>query len=530
MERMKNSRKSSIKGRNKFNQTSLIRNKDYKCINQDESVGIIFTERNSKSRPCSPKSTITKKKIYEPLSDIKTIEIDVANEISPPWFNLKVIEGTYATSKTLLKEAMKNYFVFLEFFKKIENFSQQNHAGDISELLAKNEKLFFKELQSVKELNMDIDGIQKQIQEFDFILEGMNDISVPQVAKIQHEWNSNTNSVPCLGINWQTADDNQILKNQIDNYEQKVAKLELDLKREKELRHVKYYRTDKKTTEIKKLCNEKDELINRCMKYEWILKEFERRNRLVLLENQELSAKLQSKSNECQELNKDPPMNKEDYQIRIKELESEIGELKLLITSFETSFKSKSNPGDTKELLEKLSVMLLNKNVDSSFFSEKQKELIRSLFGDYATTTYKNKINELNDKIEKYEANKNYAKSDASKLLEKNLHYVNWLSKILPSKDSLIDEKIYLAERLADWEKWLSKSETQNMKMSTMGESSQTKTARLKRDYFANINIENGGSFNLLDNEDSINFDIFDKETDKNSPNNGKENLYWGFE
>jgi hypothetical protein len=201
MERMKNSRKSSIKGRNKFNQTSLIRNKDYKCINQDESVGIIFTERNSKSRPCSPKSTITKKKIYEPLSDIKTIEIDVANEISPPWFNLKVIEGTYATSKTLLKEAMKNYFVFLEFFKKIENFSQQNHAGDISELLAKNEKLFFKELQSVKELNMDIDGIQKQIQEFDFILEGMNDISVPQVAKIQHEWNSNTNSVPCLGIN-----------------------------------------------------------------------------------------------------------------------------------------------------------------------------------------------------------------------------------------------------------------------------------------------------------------------------------------
>lgn len=198
---MKNNRKSSIKGRNKFNQTSLIRNKDYKCVNQDESIGIIFTERNSKSRPCSPKCISNKKKISEPLSDIKTIEIDVANDITPPWFNLKVIEGTYSTSKTLLREAMKNYFVFLEFFKKIENFSQQNHAGDISELIAKNEKLFFKDLQSVKELNMDIDGIQKQIQEFDFILEGMNDISVPQAAKIQHEWNAQTSSVPCLGIN-----------------------------------------------------------------------------------------------------------------------------------------------------------------------------------------------------------------------------------------------------------------------------------------------------------------------------------------
>lgn len=118
-------------------------------------------------------------------------------------------------------------------------------------------------------------------------------------------------------------------------------------------------------------------------------------------------------------------MNKEDYQLRINELETEIGELKLLINSFESSFKCNSKPGDAKELLEKLSVMLLNKNVDSSFFSEKQKELIRSLFGDYATTTYKNKINELNEKIEKYETNKDYANSDVSKLLEKNLYYVN---------------------------------------------------------------------------------------------------------
>jgi len=41
------------------------------------------------------------------------------------------------------------------------------------------------------------------------------------------------------------------------------------------LRQVKYYRSDKKTSEIKKLQKEKDDLIDRCRKYEVILRELE---------------------------------------------------------------------------------------------------------------------------------------------------------------------------------------------------------------------------------------------------------------
>jgi hypothetical protein len=365
--------------------------------------------------------------MIEPQSDNKTIENNAVNNSPFPWFNLNAIEGTYKTSKSLLKEAMKNYFVFLEFFKKIENFSQQNHEGDISELLANNEQLFYKDLQNVKGLNMDIDGIQKQIQEFDITLNSMTDIAAPQVAHMQHELNSHTSSLPSLDINCQTAEENQVLINQLDQSEQKIAKLELDLKREKEMRNVKYYRSDKKTTEIRKLNKEKDEIVNRCLKYESILKEFEKRNKLILYDNNKLLSKLQSKTIECKELNRIPPMNKEDYQIRIKELMTEVGELKLLIGSFESSIKNKTIPEDTKEVLEKLSIMLLNKNVDSHFFSEKQKSLIKTLFGDYATTTYKNKIKELNDKIEKggSDSDSNSIPNDVPKLLEKSLYYVN---------------------------------------------------------------------------------------------------------
>lgn len=48
---------------------------------------------------------------------MKTIEITVANEESPPWFSLDSVESSFRASKDLLREAMKNYFVFLDFFK-----------------------------------------------------------------------------------------------------------------------------------------------------------------------------------------------------------------------------------------------------------------------------------------------------------------------------------------------------------------------------------------------------------------------------
>ena len=89
--------------------------------------------------------------------------------------------------------------------------------------------------------------------------------------------------------------------------------------------------------------------------------------------------------------------------VRIQELETEIEELKELIKSFELMSQRNSMADNTKDLLEKLSVMLLNKNTDPNFFSESQKALIRSLFGDYATKTYKDKINELTIKLNSVE-------------------------------------------------------------------------------------------------------------------------------
>lgn len=82
-------------------------------------------------------------------------------------------------------------------------------------------------------------------------------------------------------------------------------------------------------------------------------------------------------------------MDQSDYQNKIKDLENEINELRQLIDSFEATMKIGDKKEENKELLEKLSLMLLNKNIDHTFFSESQKEMIRTLFGDYATTTYK---------------------------------------------------------------------------------------------------------------------------------------------
>lgn len=253
-------RKSSKKRAKKSGHASLVRNKDYKRTDEnDMSEPFLFTERGH-DRAQSP---IAKKKRNEGGSDIKTIEIDVANDMSPPWFSLKAIETQFRSSQSLMREAMKNYFVFLEFLKKIEDFSQKEYTQDINLLLASNERLFFKELQGVKGLNMDIDGLQKQIQEFDFMLSNISDLSNAESAQIQHEWNSDIGSIPSLKLGPINSDELQACKMQITHYEQKIARLENDLKREKEIKQVKYYRTDKKTNEIKRLTKENVELIDR---------------------------------------------------------------------------------------------------------------------------------------------------------------------------------------------------------------------------------------------------------------------------
>ena len=267
--------------------------------------------------------------------------------------------------------------------------------------------------------NMDVDGIQKQISEYDVLLSKIAELSSNEAIQIEQKWNASLVNNFNNNLN-KDEDDNVSTRSEvIKEYEQRIARLNLDLKREKELRQVKYYRNDKKTNEIKRLHKEKDDLIDTCRKYETIIKDLEQKNMQLLNENQQLQNTVQIKISECKELSNIinsnatlrtqnklgaiPPALQSKHIVRITELETEIEELKELIKSFELMSKKNSFSENAKDMLEKMSVLLLNKNTDPNFFSETQKEIIRSLFGDYATKTYKNRINELTDKLSKYQ-------------------------------------------------------------------------------------------------------------------------------
>lgn len=166
-----------------------------------------------------------------------------------------------------------------------------------------------------------------------------------------------------------------------------------------------------------------------------------------------------------------PPTLQSKHILRISELETEIEELKDLIKSFEMITKKNSVSDSAKDLLEKLSVMLLNKNTDPNFFSESQKEIIRSLFGDYATKIYKNKINEQTDKLFKAQRDKVSVEKDLKIMIERCIYYLNLLIKVdsksldksvmnqFPTKDKLIDDKVGLIERMNDLDKMISDEE-----------------------------------------------------------------------
>lgn len=334
---------------------------------------------------------------------------------------------------------------------------------------------------------MDIDGLQKQIQDLEFLLQSITELSQQKSMQIENGWNWSSIQKTNAPIKFEIedGDDNDCLKTQIQNYQQKIAKLELDLKREKELKHVKYYRADRKANEIKRLIQEKDDALKKCMNLESIIKDLEIKHLKIENEYFQIEQNLEIKIRECDELNiKILEITEENnkvnpkYTERIQELECEIDELKQLIKSFEIMTKKNTVPDSTKEVLEKLSVMLLNKNTDPNFFSEQQKSLIRSLFGDYATITYKDKINELEITASKHNRDRINAIKIWKRSVEKALFYLNILWKIsdkidqenfnfnrhscsqfIPSKEALIDDKIVLIEKVTNIEKWLSKEE-----------------------------------------------------------------------
>lgn len=351
----------------------------------------------------------------------------------------------------------------------------------IDQLKEQVENLVFRECKIGKDLNMDVDGLQKQLQEYDYALNHIEQLSRAEAAEVERRWNFyNMSSIP---LDLDNDDQSNAIRAQMDHYQQKISKLEIDLKREKEFRHVKYYRNDKKEAELKRLHKEKDTLLERCNQYESMIYSLEEQHAKAVNDNQQLSNDLQTKINECKELmtkygelpQKRPTKLKPKHLARINELESEIDELKQLIKSFEMVSKNNSMSDSAKDVLEKLSVMLLHKNTDPDFFSENQKTLIRTLFGDYATHTYKDKIKELENAVEKHKKTKNDALKETKGLTERSLYYINMICKVLdklaketntldqytysrflPSKDSLVDDKINLVERMNELEKSLS--------------------------------------------------------------------------
>ena len=59
------------------------------------------------------------------------------------------------------------------------------------------------------------------------------------------------------------------------------------------------------------------------------------------------------------------------------------------------------NHDEIRDIMDKLSVMFITKNSDPNFLTHRQKKFFRSLFGDYATRTYKDKIKKLEKQMHK---------------------------------------------------------------------------------------------------------------------------------
>lgn len=95
----------------------MINNKDYKWISgKAVESHRVLTERNN-NVVNSPRPPIAITKENDPNTEIKTVELDVMNTTSHPWLSLEAIETTLKESNELIKESMKNYFIFIEYFK-----------------------------------------------------------------------------------------------------------------------------------------------------------------------------------------------------------------------------------------------------------------------------------------------------------------------------------------------------------------------------------------------------------------------------
>lgn len=112
---------------------------------------------------------------------------------------------------------------------------------------------------------------------------------------------------------------------------------------------------------------------------------------------------------------------------KVVSLEYELRVQKDMVNSAKQQYELSKKNDEILTIMDKLSVMFLTKSQDSNFLTSEQQKLIKSLFGDYGSRTYKEKIRKLELRYNKLLTSKSKNYSDFLKLISSNLYYLNIL-------------------------------------------------------------------------------------------------------
>lgn len=136
---------------------------------------------------------------------------------------------------------------------------------------------------------------------------------------------------------------------------------------------------------------------------------------------------------------------------RVVSLEYDLRIQKDKVNSAKQQYELSKKNDEIFTIMDKLSVMFLTKSQDPNFLTSEQQKLIKSLFGDYGSRTYKEKIRKLELKYNKLLASKSKNYSDFLKLITSNLHYLNILldQDKYKCSDKFLRDKIHLLEMKA---------------------------------------------------------------------------------
>ena len=140
---------------------------------------------------------------------------------------------------------------------------------------------------------------------------------------------------------------------------------------------------------------------------------------------------------------------------KIVSLEYELRIHKDKVNTLTQQYELSKKNDDILSIMDKLSVMFLTKNSDPNFLSPDQQKLIKSLFGDYGSRTYKEKIKKLEEKWQKLAQWRLKNSADQLKLINSNIFFLNilleqdkykWNDKFLRNKIDLLEMKASINE------------------------------------------------------------------------------------